>query len=344
MNILTKIKQVLNFSKQKGKPRDRYIPKDQYLAAVFTITYRCQCSCAHCVSGSYTKNKQDEFTTIEAKKVLKDLADFGVNCIVYYGGEPLLRKDILELVRYTHELGMFAQMDSNGWLLDEVMIKDLAEAGLGQVNISIDSLDSEVHDGERVLPGLFKRAVKAIELSKKYGITPQISAYADRGKLNSGNVESIIAFGKKLGVKLRYLAPLRSGKWNDNPDVVLNKEELARFKSMLSPDGAFWEANQCNSPEKDFYCLASAKAQFNITAYGDITPCPSIELSFGNLKEEPLEDILARMWKHRIFDYKVTYHCPMNDAEFRKQFIESLQNSKEIPVRIDKIERTEEEQ
>ncbi len=338
-----KIKQMFGFGKpdpapsvnRQPKPRDKYLPHDHYLGAIFIITYRCQCSCSHCVSGIYTKDKDKEFSTEGAKELIRKFADFGVDCVAFFGGEPLLRDDILELIRYTREIGMSALLDSNGWMIDEKMAGDLAEAGLGVINISIDSVDPEIHDKGRGIPGLFEQAINAIKLCKSNGITTLISSYADREKLNSGATQAVIDFGKKLGVRLRYFTPLRSGKWLDNEEVIFKPEDLKKFKSLLSPDGACWENDFCDSPEKDFHCLSTARGQFTVTAFGDITPCPAFELAFGNVKEEPLEDILKRMWSHYIFNRTDGKDCPLNDPAFRREYADKIRNATKYPIRID---------
>ena len=84
------------------------------------------------------------------------------------GGEPMLRKDIFELVRYANELGYHVGMDSNGYLIDaNAAKKKLAESGLESIAISIDAV-GEIHDELRGLKGCFDNAITAIqELRKK---------------------------------------------------------------------------------------------------------------------------------------------------------------------------------
>ena len=83
--------------------------------------------------------------------------------INFGGGEPLLKRDLPDLVRYGRGKGVITNIATNAYLIDEDMARRIADSGLDSINISLDSLDEKVHDDLRGVPGVFDRAMKAIE-------------------------------------------------------------------------------------------------------------------------------------------------------------------------------------
>ena len=304
------------------------------LVATIAVTFRCMCKCAHCGSASYRVSAKDEMSTGEIKKIIKDLREVGVNSINFFGGEPLIRKDLPELVRYVKSFGMGVAIDTNGYLLDRDIALTLADAGMDMVHVSIDSADPETHDRMRGVPGIFDRAVAAIGYSKEAGMITRIGAYVDRERLNNGEFERLIELGKKLGVPLRTLTPVLTGKWQDAEKERLNDEEKRRFRALLAPDVAFWEQPTCNSTEAEFVCACQEKDYLYITVQGDVTPCVYVPLSFGNVHNEPLRKIVQRMWASKLFKLKACNQCLTNTDGFRRKYVNLKAKPGTYPVWI----------
>lgn len=98
---------------------------------------------------------------------LRDVVDEGFE-IDFGGGEALMRQDILELVSYAKSLGFKNTIASNGFLIDEDMAKKIADSGLDSIILSLDSLNSEIHDRMRGVKGVAQRVFKAIDYLRKY--------------------------------------------------------------------------------------------------------------------------------------------------------------------------------
>ena len=307
------------------RPEIKEIPPEQRktgcLLATIAVTFRCMCKCAHCGSASYRASAKEEMSTEEIKNLIKDLREIGVNSINFFGGEPLIRKDLPELVKYVKSFGMGAAIDTNGYLLDREMASRLAEAGMDMVHVSIDSADPAKHDGMRGVPGIFDRAVAAIKYSKEAGMTTRIGAYVDRERLNNGEFERLIELGRKLGAPLRTLTPVLTGKWQDAENERLNDEEKRKFRALLGPGVAYWEQATCNSPDAEFICACLEKDYLYITVLGDVTPCVYVPLSFGNIHREPLRNIVRRMWASNLFKLKACNQCLTNTDTFRKKYV-----------------------
>ena len=150
-----------------------------------SVTYRCNCRCKHCSVSNYFSeaDRAREMTTDEIKGVLDQAVAMGIPKIDYFGGEPLLRQDIVELVRYGESLGLYISLTTNAWLLNAELVGQLRQAGISCINVSLDSVDAEEHDRLRGAAGIYQRAVQAVRDCRAAGIPCIVSTYATRRRI-----------------------------------------------------------------------------------------------------------------------------------------------------------------
>lgn len=141
---------------------------------VWNLTRTCNLKCAHCYTDSEAKKYGGELATAEAKRVLDDLADFKVPAVLFSGGEPLMREDVLELTAYAREKGLHAVYSTNGTMITPELAKKFVELKLAYVGISLDSADPAVHDRFRGLEGAFARTMRGfrycVDAGQKVGL------------------------------------------------------------------------------------------------------------------------------------------------------------------------------
>jgi len=125
---------------------------DKKPVVVWNVTKACNLRCIHCYASADNNPAENELTTEEGFKLLEDLSSFGCPVVLFSGGEPLVRPDILDLIHRAVQLGLRAVLSTNGTLIDENMAKELKKFGLSYVGISLDGI-GEVHDRFRV-PGM----------------------------------------------------------------------------------------------------------------------------------------------------------------------------------------------
>ncbi len=142
---------------------------DKKPVVVWNCTRRCNLRCVHCYSQSEDRDYADELTTAEARTMIDDLAAFGAPVLLFSGGEPLVRKDLLDLVRYAVGKGLRAVISTNGTLIDDAKAAAFAEIGLSYVGISLDGL-REVHDKFRGVSGAYDRALRGLNASRNAGL------------------------------------------------------------------------------------------------------------------------------------------------------------------------------
>src|SRR5260370_27884054 len=138
----------------------------------WNLTYRCNLACEHCYldAGSAplvgTENFADrsELGTDECFRVIDEIAAFAPECVtILTGGEPLLRRDILEIVRRASERGLWVVVGTNGVSITENASRRLAEAGARGLSLSLDALDAERHDRFRKVRGACRTTVDGAE-------------------------------------------------------------------------------------------------------------------------------------------------------------------------------------
>jgi len=143
--------------------------RDKKPIVVWNTTRRCNLACVHCYSQSANQNYKDELTTEQGLAVLEDLAEFGVPVVLFSGGEPLMRPDLLTLIERARQLGMRAVISTNGTLIDQNKAERFAQVGLSYVGISLDGM-RETNDKFRGQQGAFDAAITAIRNCKKTGV------------------------------------------------------------------------------------------------------------------------------------------------------------------------------
>jgi len=162
--------------------------KDKRPVIVWNVTCRCNLKCIHCYAKASESPVNNELTTEEGKRLLDDLAQFGVPVVLFSGGEPLMRNDLLELAAYAVEHGMRAVISTNGTLISAEKARLLKQIGLSYVGISIDGME-ETNDRFRGVKGAFKAAIAGIQNCQDAGI--KVGLRFTINKLNVGEIPAI---------------------------------------------------------------------------------------------------------------------------------------------------------
>ena len=142
---------------------------DKKPVIVYNVTRSCNLKCVHCYAQAVEKSAEKELSTDEAKAVIDDLAAFGAPVMLFSGGEPLIRPDLVDLARHAVEKGMRAVISTNGTLITEEKAKELKGVGLSYVGVSLDGME-EINDHFRKKQGAFKAALQGIKNCQSQGL------------------------------------------------------------------------------------------------------------------------------------------------------------------------------
>lgn len=135
---------------------------------VWNVGRRCNLHCRHCYSDSENRAYSGELTTVEAKAMIDDLADFGIPVLLLSGGEPLMRPDLLELIAHARQRGVRVTLSTNGTLIGEDVARSLKGLGVSYVGISLDGIGL-TNDRFRGHKGAFEMAMNGFRQCKAVG-------------------------------------------------------------------------------------------------------------------------------------------------------------------------------
>ena len=155
----------LRYGHGSGAPKSA---ADRKPIVVWNVTRTCNLRCVHCYSDSFAQKYPGELTNDQGKAVLDDLAGFGIPAVLFSGGEPLTRPDLMELMAYATSKGLRVTLSTNGTLIDEAVAAKLKAIGLTYVGISLDGI-GETNDLFRGKKGAFDAAVRGIRACQAVG-------------------------------------------------------------------------------------------------------------------------------------------------------------------------------
>lgn len=168
--------------------------KDSYGRPVtnlrISLTSRCNLSCIYCHAEG-EKNPESEMSADEIIAIMQTAAKFGIRSIKFTGGEPLIRPDILQIVRAVPK-GIEASITTNGILLAD-MAADLKAAGLRRVNVSLDSLNPETY---KKITGSDRlgEVLAGIDAALKVGLTPVKLNMVVLAGINDNEIDDFLAY------------------------------------------------------------------------------------------------------------------------------------------------------
>lgn len=303
----------------KGAAKQKYgVSEGNGPVVVWNCTKTCNLKCCHCYADADEKSHQGELTFIEAKEMLRDLKEFKVPVILFSGGEPLVRKDFFDLLKYTSQLRIRSTISTNGTLLTKEACKKIKDIGVGYVGISLDGIGAR-HDKFRGTKGAFDNALQGIrnciEIDQRVGLRFTIN------KNNYDQLEEIFYLIKEERIpRVCFYHLVYSGRGNEMVTEDISKEETRAAMDMIiskavefgpkveiltvdnHADGAYVylsaKKKYKNKAEKILELLSlsggnrSGCAFANIDFYGNVH-CDQFtwQHNFGNIKTEKFSEI-----------------------------------------------------
>lgn len=210
---------MVQFAKQK-KP-----------VVVYNCTRKCNLKCVHCYSSSADIDYEDELATDEAKAMIDSLARFGSPVILFSGGEPLMRKDLPELMRYAKDAGLRVVLSTNGTMLTDDFLATAKDIGLSYIGVSLDGL-REVNDNFRGIEGAFDKALDGIRRTMKHGIKAGLRFTIN--KRNAREIDGIFDLMAEERIpRICFYHLVYSGRGSKLRDEDLSNEETREVVDLI---------------------------------------------------------------------------------------------------------------
>ncbi len=260
------------------------------------LTNACPQRCVYC----YNRDRKGRpLDTEEIRAAVRVLRSLGVRWLGWTGGEPLLNKDIARITEAAAD-ACAVKLFTTGSTLTPETARDLKNAGLFSVSVSLDHWREEVHDANRGFPGAFATALRAIDIFKGVGgLHVGVSAVLTRDMIRTGQTEEFLAFLETLDIHEAWLSEVKpsvAAFWND--ELVIGEEDrraLVRLQDRYNKRGGL-TLNYLGHFEgrEHFGCNAGHKMIY-VDAFGEVSPCVFTPMTLGNVRERPLAEIVRDM-------------------------------------------------
>jgi AdoMet-dependent heme synthase len=287
-------------------------------------TFACDSPCVHCTS-SCKPGAKDELGTEDAKRIVDQAAEFGATFFGITGGQPMLRKDLFEVLDYATEKGLSTSIITDGRLITEAAYKKLIK-NKTKISVSIDGAEAS-NDAIRG-KGAYEAAVKAIErFSKKKLLNCLVYTFANAGdvtNVNEADMRHVLDLARKY-----------DARWVVFHGMVPFSKDKATLKADPTPAQYEWACNKLydltveynGKPGINVYIPFYARIAkqrgmpnfeewytnfflgrcffgkfFSVAENGDAIPCSYNDAyRIGNIKDKPLKQIWREMQENEFF-------------------------------------------
>lgn len=267
----------------------------------FAVTNKCKHECWHCISPDR------EGVDLDSKLIIKTISrleDLGAYSFLLTGGDPLMRKDIFDIIKGVEDRAI-VNISTPGCMLTKTNAKRLKKAGLQAVFIGLDHVDEEENNRLRGHKNAYKDSLKAIENAKQAGLLVALSTVATKDRIKSKEIFSFLDFAKDHGVDdVAIFEPIPAGRIKAQEKHLLEeqeREQLIKIHSFANKRENY--PRVISGPFMDSERFMGCTAGFNrvhIDAQGNVYPCDVLPFSYGNIKE----DNIAKIWKRMHKDFQ----------------------------------------
>jgi len=296
----------------------RLFKSPKIINVCYFVTYKCNANCLFCNIGNKSI-EQPELDSQQAKNLIDQLSEIGVHWISLVGGEPLLRKDLPQLIDYINQKGMQASIVTNGLIVKPTVLDSKPK----EINVSLDFLGN-LHDTHRNVPMAFKKALEAIAFYSKnksrYRFTLGINIVLM--PMNIEHIEPLLTFLAQFPIDKINIQPLLLPQVRDQQRITgfshieirkvdnLLKRIHNQFGHLLGTSSLFLKAIPeylKGKHQHNLHCF-SGSTFLNITPDGEILPCLFMG-SAGNIKHTSLKKIIKSNTYHRLHKRALLRNC-----------------------------------
>jgi len=269
------------------------------------VTRKCGCSCDHCL----IKEGEGELSSEKIYSVIDQALEMGTCIITFTEGDPLLRDDIVDLVRYVNKEKAIVNLFTPGLELTQLKAEQLRDAGLYNLLVGVYSTDPAAHDAVRGLKGAHEKAIEAIHTGLRAGLMVTMSAHIGTGQVDQ--ILDLYNLATDLGVQELSIWEAIPKSPEDNLTQIEREKIIHLYRKINStPGGPRLFANTYFEGQM-MGCMAGRR-WLHVGVDGSVRACPYLGKSYGNVLERSLKDIWKSIRKSGEFEaFKCS--CPAQE-------------------------------
>ena len=192
---------------------NNHMASADFSMAPFTIAWEvtraCAYACVHCRADAMHTPDPNELNTEEAMHLIDRLAEFGSPILVFTGGDPMMRKDLHELIAYATQKGLRCSLTPTATALPTTArLEKVRDAGIRRIALSLDAPRAEIHDNFRQVQGSWQRTIDILHRAQAIGVSVQVNTTV--AKHNVDILDEMIPFLQEVGAvqwSLFFLVP-----------------------------------------------------------------------------------------------------------------------------------------
>jgi MoaA/NifB/PqqE/SkfB family radical SAM enzyme len=313
------------------------------------ITQKCNLKCKHC--DIWKLKDSNELSVDQWKKFLMNARQWlGTFQVSFAGGEPLLYNGILEILEYASSLGIITSIVTSGSTLTDRKIDELLKTEVDSINISLDSMNPEIHDGIRGVKGVHKKVMNAIEKLCESGHSGKIIIASVIMNSNIDEIIPLAEYTKEKGVcGISYQVVTDNFGREYKHDWFLDSDNFVKNNGKL--DKVF---NTLSKLKSKGYPILNAKRQLDFSRLYFLNPIISFPFSckvgFNNFRIGPsgnvqfcnlskpygniLDEDLKKLWTSEMAQRRrrelrhCKLPCSIQNCYFRKTISENWSSFK----------------
>jgi len=269
------------------------------------LTHRCPLQCPYCSNPLELERVNTELTTEEWQKIMRQAGELGILQVHLSGGEPTIRRDLEDIIKTAADAGLYTNLITAAVLLTRDRLEKLKEAGLDHVQISIQDVDVNAENADRI-GGYKGGSAKKKEVAhwvRELGLPLTINAPIHRHNIKS--VEAIINYAVELGADRVEVAHVQYYAWalKNRAALMPTREEFMKSAKIVEKMREKLKGViVIDAVVPDYYakypkpCMGGwGRGIINVTPSGRVLPCHAAEsitgLEFDNVRDKPLGEI-----------------------------------------------------
>jgi AdoMet-dependent heme synthase len=253
-------------------------------SASLGVTHRCNETCVHCLRAPTIRADLDRAVLLD---VLDQLHDLGCFKVTLTGGEPFMRRDLLDILAHARAYDIASDVLTNGTLITRRIAEALPRLGVLEVQVSVYGASADVHDGVTRTPGSFRRTLRGLTFLREAGVRCRVTMPVLRE--NAADFDNVRAMCARLDVPMRWnagLFPREDGGRQPLMHLTDDRQLVAVLRSAAADGDAHPAPVEGAAP----LCGAGVN-RLDIDADGVVHPCGAFRAPLGNVRVDRLADI-----------------------------------------------------